>query len=442
VKSTWPDADINQQVSPPVTATRRQRRTARRLAKWDSPPERGGWRYAIGTLGKGLIALGLLMFGFIAYLLWGTGFETARAQRELTERFTETLESTPTATAPAGDSHTADLGIDDETATGGDAGSTGINRPDTDDPNIADPNTAGPAPQELGVDQGIGPIAIGEPVTRLEIPSLGLDEIVVAGVGIGELKLGPGHFPETPLPGQYGRASIAGHRTTYGQPFRHIDRLEPGDLMITTTQAGRFVYEVTDSMVVMPNDYHVVNTTFPEFANLTLVSCHPAFSSSRRLVVNGLLVAELSDPIGRSQPYGLGPTPDGLPDERSDDTSDAESDPQPPTEVSEVVVSDQDSDGAGSIGTGDGPGDGSGSPAVGGAATLDDAFGDGWFDDPDAPAQVALWGAILGLIGVIGFLISRSARRDLVGFAVAIVPFGVAGFFFFQNVHRLLPAGL
>jgi len=55
---------------------------------------------------------------------------------------------------------------------------------------------------------------------------------------------------------------------------------------------------------------------------------------------------------------------------------------------------------------------------------------------------VALWGAILGLIGVIGFLISRSARRDLVGFAVAIVPFGVAGFFFFQNVHRLLPAGL
>ena len=74
--------------------------------------------------------------------------------------------------------------------------------------------------------------------------------------------------------------------------------------------------------------------------------------------------------------------------------------------------------------------------------SLDEAFGGGWFDDPEAPTQVALWGGLLALIGGLGFVISRTTRRDLVGFTIAVVPFGIASFFFFQNLQRLLPAGL
>ncbi len=89
-------------------------------------------------------------------------------------------------------------------------------------------------------------VAEGDPVARLKIPEIDVDVVVVAGVSVEDLKRGPGHYPGTPLPGQYGNAVIAGHRTTYGRPFHDIDDLEPGDQIVaTTTLAGRYVYEVT-----------------------------------------------------------------------------------------------------------------------------------------------------------------------------------------------------
>lgn len=418
---------------PAAELTRSERRRARRLAKWEHPPERSDWRYLIGAIGRVLIAAGVLMFGFIAYLLWGTGLETARAQRELSAQFDQLLETTP-ATAPTSAPTT---GPTTDQASG----------PSTDDtPSTDGPDAETSSGPETAVDQNLGPFNAGDPVARLEIPSLGIDEIIVAGVGVPELKLGPGHFPETPLPGQFGRASVAGHRTTYGQPFRAIDRLEPGDQMIATTPAGRFVYEVTDSMVVEPSDYHVVNTTVPELANLTLVTCHPVFSSSQRLVVNALIVPEQSDPIGRTQPPGQasagGLLPDELADEPADDASSVTG-PTPRDDIGDAVNDGSETD----VDPGVTPPDvftdevDEAGPAPD-LVSLDEAFGGGWFDDPDAPAQVALWGGILAVIGAIGFMISRAARRDLIGFAVAIAPFAVASFFFFQNLQRLLPAGL
>ena len=77
---------------------------------------------------------------------------------------------------------------------------------------------------------------------------MGVDEIVVAGVGVDDLKKGPGHYPQTPLPGEHGNAAIAGHRTTYGAPFLDIDNLQPGDDVVATTYAGRFVYKVTGTV--------------------------------------------------------------------------------------------------------------------------------------------------------------------------------------------------
>ena len=67
---------------------------------------------------------------------------------------------------------------------------------------------------------------------------------MVEGVGVPDLKKGPGHYPETPLPGQEGNAAIAGHRTTYGAPFNRIDELEPGDEILVQTLQGTFRYIV------------------------------------------------------------------------------------------------------------------------------------------------------------------------------------------------------
>ena len=119
----------------------------------------------------------------------------------------------------------------------------------------------------------------GDPVARIEMPSIGVDHIVVAGVGKSDLKKGPGHYPETPMPGQLGNAAIAGHRTTYGQPFFDVDKLEVGDEIIVTTLVGRYVYRVTGQQIVSPSDYQVVATVDPTRATLTLTSCHPKWTA-------------------------------------------------------------------------------------------------------------------------------------------------------------------
>ena len=93
------------------------------------------------------------------------------------------------------------------------------------------------------------------------IPSIGLDWIVVEGVQVADLKKGPGHFHETPMPGQLGNAAIAGHRTTYGAPFFDLDDLEPGDLIEVQTLVGTFIYEVTGTEVVNPSEYALVIPT-------------------------------------------------------------------------------------------------------------------------------------------------------------------------------------
>ncbi len=71
-----------------------------------------------------------------------------------------------------------------------------------------------------------------------------------------------------------------------------------------------------------------------------------------------------------------------------------------------------------------------------------DAFDDGWFSDPNANGQVALWGLLLAAVGIVSYLVSKKAKRDWVGLTVGIVPFVIVLYFFFQNVNRLLPPNL
>ena len=71
-----------------------------------------------------------------------------------------------------------------------------------------------------------------------------------------------------------------------------------------------------------------------------------------------------------------------------------------------------------------------------------DAFAEGWFSDPGANGQVALWGLLLAAIGIGSYLLSRKVKRDWVGLLVGIGPFVIVLYFFFQNVNRLLPPNL
>ena len=111
--------------------------------------------------------------------------------------------------------------------------------------------------------------------------------MVVEGTNTPDLRKGPGHYTGTPLPGQSGNASIAGHRTTYGHPFYNLDSVKVGDPIVLTTLQGIFVYDATRSFVVSPSDTTVVDNVFAD--QLTLTTCNPRFSATTRLVVQAKL---------------------------------------------------------------------------------------------------------------------------------------------------------
>jgi sortase A len=400
--------------------------TRRRLAKWNGPRRPRDWRYFVAGLGKVLIATGVLLFGFVAYQLWGTGLETARAQRALANEFEELLAAIDTA----------------DTDTAGPDTPPSPTVPDVTVPLDQPTETvAPPVTTQAPVVQPLAPVSEGDPIARIEIPGIGVNDIVVAGVGVRDLQKGPGHFPDTPLPGQLGNAAIAGHRTTYGQPFRNVDKLRAGDEIVVTTLAGRFVYRVTGTQIVSPSDYQVVATTRPDVAEITLVSCHPVWSAAQRIIVSGVLDTEASSPPGAASSYLVDPSAtqqlpgEELATEGGPVTSPVTS-PEPAAEVTvppptvAPTITDAEPTDAG-------PTDAETVPTG-----VEDAFGRGWFHDDTAFAQVALWGIVLSLISIGAYLVSRRARRDVVGFAVGVVPFFVAVFFFFQNVNRLLPPSL
>lgn len=136
-----------------------------------------------------------------------------------------------------------------------------------------------------------GTLKSGQSLTRLQIPKLGVNVVVVQGVDDSDLKAGAGHYPETPLPCQEGDVAIAGHRTTYGKPFANVDRLGPGDKIVLTTPVGSCIYEVSQKpFVVLPTDWQVVANTPGRF-ELTLTACDPKGSASHRIVIKALMVS-------------------------------------------------------------------------------------------------------------------------------------------------------
>lgn len=129
----------------------------------------------------------------------------------------------------------------------------------------------------------------GELVGRLLIPSLGLDQMILAGTDTGTLKKGPGLWADSVFPGTPGNAMIAGHRTTYGGPFRHLNDLAPGDKIIFEAPGQpQAVFEVRGTDIVSPKQVTVGAQT--DGVRLTLTTCDPPGSAAKRLVVQAELV--------------------------------------------------------------------------------------------------------------------------------------------------------
>jgi len=202
--------------------------------------------------GRTLIGAGTLILLFLAYQLWGTGFITSRHQTDLKQKFFASVKRAASTASPAqGTTLTMTA------------------------PVVAKPN-------------------LGTGIALLEIPKINLSMVVVEGVGVEDLKLGPGHYPGTPLPGQAGNVVISGHRTTYLHPFYNVNELSTGDpISLTSPDGTKNVYLVSEVKVVEPTAVEVVDNTPDD--RLTLTTCNPRYSAAQRLIV----VAKLYNPSAR-----------------------------------------------------------------------------------------------------------------------------------------------
>lgn len=139
-------------------------------------------------------------------------------------------------------------------------------------------------------------VPIGSVLTRLRIPDIKLNVLVVEGTTPAALRAGAGHYVGTPLPGGDGNVGIAGHRTTFGRPFNHIDELHPGSIATLETPFARYTYRAVapfaghaNPWIVKPTDYSVVSQVAGKHW-LTLTSCHPKGSAKKRIVLRLELV--------------------------------------------------------------------------------------------------------------------------------------------------------
>lgn len=202
-------------------------------------------RSAIRAFGFGCLMLGSGIGGYVGWLLWGTGLETARAQDELR-----------TVVARRWDHPVAP-----------------------------------PEKEERYLP--------GEAYAAIVIPSIDVDFVVVEGPEAASyrsyewtaaLKKGPAHYPDSADPWDgTGRVGIAGHRTTYLHPFLNLDRVDVGDRIRLITKHGSFVY-VVDRNYVVPEAGSGVVLEQTEVPTLVLTTCHPKYSSRERLIVTARLV--------------------------------------------------------------------------------------------------------------------------------------------------------
>jgi sortase A len=136
----------------------------------------------------------------------------------------------------------------------------------------------------------------GDPLGRIQIPKIGANFVIVQGTDASDLRDGPGHYVNTPLPGEPGTVAIAGHRTTFLAPFRDIDELKPTDPIHVQMPYADFTYSVQRTRIVDPSATWVMRKI--GYDRLVLTACHPLYSAAQRIVVTARLVK--ATPRGRA----------------------------------------------------------------------------------------------------------------------------------------------
>lgn len=134
-------------------------------------------------------------------------------------------------------------------------------------------------------------VRTGDGIGRIVIPRIGISFVVVQGTDDVTLQKGPGHYPGTAYPGLGRTVAIAGHRTTYLAPFRHIDALKPGDRIVLEMPYGRFTYVVQFRRIVLPTALWVTHNV--GYDRLVLSACNPLYSAAQRIIVFARLRSEV-----------------------------------------------------------------------------------------------------------------------------------------------------
>jgi sortase A len=152
-------------------------------------------------------------------------------------------------------------------------------------------------------------LSVGDAVGRIEIPEIGVSYDIVQGTDELSLEKGPGHYPQTALPGMGETVAVAGHRTTYLAPFRHIDALRPGDRILMKMPYGNFTYVVQYHRIVLPDAWSVIDDV--GYDRLVLSACNPLYSAAQRIIVFARLQSERPIARGAGSPAARPPAARG-----------------------------------------------------------------------------------------------------------------------------------
>jgi sortase A len=137
-------------------------------------------------------------------------------------------------------------------------------------------------------------VGTGDAIGRITIPKIGASYAVVQGTDTASLEKGPGHYPATAFPGLGRTVAVAGHRTTYLAPFRHVDALKPGDKIMLKMPYGLFTYVVQFHRIVLPTALWVIRTV--GYERLVLSACNPLYSAAQRIIIFAKL--QSVEPLG------------------------------------------------------------------------------------------------------------------------------------------------
>jgi sortase A len=251
------------------------------------PPASTGFLARVGRtrrarrLGTALVVLGAVLLAYGASVYFWHDPVTDLYARWKQHQLGSQLDHTFAEFRP-----TFDLG----TSTDGAAGSTSTGAPATGEGGARARDRELAAATRLAARKMLARLEPHQAVGRLTIPKLGVHPIFVNGTSWGaDLSRGPGRYEQTSLPGLGRVTAIAGHRTTFGAWFRHIDRLSPGDTITVTLPYGTFHYAVTGYKIVANDDWSII--TPHGFDELVLSACHPLYSASHRYVVFARLVS-------------------------------------------------------------------------------------------------------------------------------------------------------